>query len=90
MPIVYRSDLSRPLTSNEVDENFRQSYETFIWTQSTPAAVWTVPHNLGKFPSVIVVDGSGLKIEPNISYDLLGNIVTITHSSPTTGKAYIN
>lgn len=65
------------------------SSTTFTWTQSIALSVWTIPHNLNKFPSVSVVDNLGNVIYPDISY-VDSNIVQITHGSAFAGKAYLN
>lgn len=62
---------------------------TFIWEQALPAAIWTVPHNLGRFPSVMVVTNTGAVITPDILY-IDNNTVRISHSSALSGKAYLN
>lgn len=62
---------------------------TFQWDQAIALAVWTVPHNLQRFPSVTVVDASGRKVEPDITY-IDQDIVQITHGRPETGSAYFN
>lgn len=65
------------------------SSTTFTWTQSIALSVWTIPHNLNKFPSVSVVDNLGNLIYPDVSY-VDSNIVQITHGSAFAGKAYLN
>ncbi|WP_236207465.1 hypothetical protein [Pseudomonas tohonis] len=62
---------------------------TFQWDQAIALAVWTVPHNLQRFPSVTVVDSAGRKVEPDITY-IDQDIVQITHGRPETGTAYFN
>lgn len=62
---------------------------TFEWTQDIPLAVWTVPHNRGRFPSVTVVDHLGNRVEPDVTY-IDQNIVQITHGRPEIGKAFFN
>lgn len=62
---------------------------TYPWTQSIPLAVWTIPHNLDKYPSVTVVDTLNNKIEPDIKY-LDENNVQITHGVALAGKAFLN
>lgn len=61
----------------------------FVYTQVAPSATWSVPHNLGKFTSVEVVDSGGSVIIPNISY-IDSNNVTLSFGSATSGKAYFN
>src|SRR5215469_14334796 len=41
---------------------------TLIFTQGTAAASWTIAYNMGKFPSVDVVDSSGNELWPDIDY----------------------
>jgi hypothetical protein len=62
---------------------------TFTWTQTIPLSVWTIPHNLNKFPSVTVVDTLDNIIYPDVSYTD-SNIVQVTHGSAFAGKAYLN
>jgi hypothetical protein len=62
---------------------------TFTWIQTIPLNVWTVPHNLSKFPSVTVVDALGNIVYPDVSY-VDSNTVQITHGSAFAGKAYLN
>ena len=62
---------------------------SFTWTQTIALSVWTIPHNLNKFPSVSVVDNLGNVIYPDVSY-VDSNTVQITHGSAFAGKAYLN
>lgn len=62
---------------------------TYTHTQSIPAAVWTVAHNLGRFPSVSVVDHLGGLLTPDVRY-LDADLVQVIHSTPLIGKAYCN
>ena len=54
-----------------------------------PTISWTVTHNLGKYPSVMVVDTGNTVLEVNVHYVSV-NQLTITFASPTSGKAYLN
>lgn len=57
--------------------------------QSTPSASWTIAHNLGKRPSVSVVDSAGTNIVGNFEY-VDDNNCTLTFSSSFSGEAYLN
>jgi hypothetical protein len=57
--------------------------------QSTPEAVWTVTHNLGKKPSVVVVDSADTVVMGEIEY-LTTNSVRLTFVGAFSGKAYFN
>lgn len=65
------------------------SPSTFVWTQTVPAAVWDVPHNLNRYPSVTLVDTQGVEVHSDVAY-IDSNIVRVTFAIPTLGKAYLN
>jgi hypothetical protein len=51
--------------------------------------VWTIQHNLGKFPSVSIVDTGNTTVISQIDY-IDNNNLTITNSAQFAGKAYLN
>jgi len=51
--------------------------------------IWQIEHNLGKFPSITVVDTANNVIYADVNYNDLNN-VTITFTSSVTGYAYFN
>ena len=63
--------------------------KNFVFTQGTPAATWTITHNLGKFPSVSVVDSANTQVYGNVDY-INDNSLTLTFTSAFSGKAYLN
>ena len=69
------------------------SDKTFVFTQGVPATTWTIQHNLGKFPSVGVVDtasvANGQLYYGDVKY-IDSNNLTITFASEFSGKAYLN
>lgn len=63
--------------------------KTYIHIQGMASAVWTVTHNLGKYPSVTVVDSANTVIIGEVLYlDL--NTVRLSFSAPFCGSAYFN
>ena len=61
----------------------------FVHVQGTAAATWNINHNLGKNPSVVVVDSAGSFVygaETHIDE----NNLKVEFSAPFSGKAYIN
>jgi hypothetical protein len=62
---------------------------TYVHVQSTASATWTVGHNLGKYPSVSVVDTGGTTVIPDVHYDSPA-AVTLTFGAPTSGQAFCN
>lgn len=62
---------------------------TFTWNQTIPLTVWTIPHNMSRYPSVTVVDTSGNRVEPDVTYQS-NDIVQVVHGAAFAGKAYLN
>lgn len=62
---------------------------TYTHVQATPAAVWTITHNLGWYPNVTVIDSGGSVVEGEIAY--LSNVqVRLTFSGAFSGTAYLS
>ena len=66
-----------------------QGAPTFIFTQAVADTVWNVNHNLGKFPSVSVVNNNNVVINGEITY-IDNNNLTCTFSAGFAGTAYLN
>lgn len=62
---------------------------TYTWNQATALSVWTIPHNLDRFPSVTITDLLGQRVEPDVKY-VSSDIIQITHGIPFAGVAYLN
>jgi hypothetical protein len=61
----------------------------YVHEQTVASATWAVTHNLGKKPSVIVVDSGNNTIEPDIVY-IDNNSLEIHFAGSTSGFAYSN
>lgn len=61
----------------------------YVFTQIPPSNKWTITHNLGKFPSVIVQDSANDEVEGDIEYTS-SNALIITFTSAFSGTAYLN
>ena len=66
-----------------------QGAPTFVFTQGVPATTWTIPHDLGKFPSVSVINNNNVVINGEVIY-IDNNNVQLNFSAGFTGKAYLN
>mgnify|MGYP003644456701 FL=1 len=66
-----------------------ESDKTYIFNQVTPNVLWTIQHNLGKYPSVTTVNSNNIVYYGNITYIDLNNL-TIDFSAGFSGKAYLN
>jgi len=66
-----------------------QGVPTFVFTQGVPATTWNIQHNLGKFPSVSVINNNNIVINGEVTY-IDNNNVQLNFSAGFTGKAYLN
>ena len=66
-----------------------QGTPTFIFTQGVPDTVWDIEHNLGKFPSVSVVNNNDVVINGEVTY-IDNNNIQLNFSAAFTGSAYLN
>lgn len=62
---------------------------SYTHPQAIAGTVWTVPHNLNKYPSTTTTDNLGNVIYGDVAY-VDANIVQITHGSALTGFAHCN
>lgn len=58
----------------------------YNYSQATPSALWTIAHNLGYFPSVVVRDAGGNEVIADIQ-NLSANVLTISFFAPLAGTA---
>ena len=63
--------------------------KNYVHRQDTPSNLWTVNHNLNKFPSATLVLSTGQTGYGDVQY-IDENNLTITLANPESGKAYIN
>jgi hypothetical protein len=61
----------------------------YIYDQVSPATLWTINHNLNKYPSVTVVDSANTEVIGDVQYSNT-NTLTVAFSSAFSGKAYLN
>lgn len=98
-PDVYTLTLT-PLTGNgnfDVDKFYdfavftlsSQGVPTFVFTQGVAATTWNIQHNLGKFPSVSVINNNNIVINGEVTY-IDNNNVQLNFSAGFSGKAYLN
>lgn len=62
---------------------------TRVFKQNVATKVWTIQHNMSKYPSVIVVDSAGSQVFGDVVY-LDINSLQITFTSEFGGKVYLN
>lgn len=61
----------------------------YVHDQQTASATWTITHNMGKNPSVTIVDTANDEVEGYVKHNS-NNQITITFSAAVSGKAYLN
>ena len=71
------------------DNTWAEADKTFIFVQSASSTDWTIQHNMGKFPSVVVVNNNNVVMYGDITYTDSNNL-TINFSAGFSGKAYLN
>lgn len=65
------------------------SRQPVIHDQSTASDTWTINHNMGKYPSVSVVDSAGTVCEGTVTY-IDSNTVVCHFNGAFSGTAYLN
>ena len=76
-------------TQKELEKTKLIQVSTYTHNQIVPLSVWTITHNLKKYPSVTVVDSSGSVVVGDVKY-LSENELQVSFSGAFAGKAYLN
>ena len=61
----------------------------YTWSPPSAQSIWVIAHNLGKYPSVTVLDSTGRLVTPEVTY-LNINSVEVSFAFATSGTAYLN
>jgi hypothetical protein len=61
----------------------------FTYVQGVASTTWNIQHNLGKFPSITVIDTANTVVTGEYTYNDINN-VTLTFSAAFAGTAYLN
>lgn len=80
--IQSQTDLWNILQSLTVQTNY-------VHDQQVASASWVIVHNMGKKPAVSIVDTADDEVIGQVTYNS-NNQLTLTFSSPVSGKAYLN
>tara|TARA_Y100001937_G_scaffold21931_1_gene31007 strand:- start:2665 stop:3879 length:1215 start_codon:yes stop_codon:yes gene_type:complete len=102
---ILRQDIPRTHTNQQLTATSTGIYSTAVswnaisglpvynpfqtWNQDFSASTWTINHNLGKFPSVTIVDDTGCIVYGKVTYTNQ-NTITVDFSASLSGKAYLN
>ncbi len=85
-PMASTSAANRSYVDGAIDAVAVQAY---IHDQITPSVTWTIPHNLGFYPNVSVVDSGGNEVEGVITYIDVDNL-QVAFTDPFGGKAFLS
>lgn len=76
-------------TQKELEKIKLIQVSTYTHNQIVPLSMWTITHNLKKYPCVTVVDSSGSVVVGDVKY-LSENELQVSFSGAFAGKAYLN
>lgn len=79
--------LKRDLTNHNIV--MYMSEPNFVFTQISQESVWTIIHELGYNPKILVVDCQNKKLEPIVLYTASGTTITLIFNIPTSGRAFL-
>lgn len=66
-----------------------QHQATYVHVQGLAAAVWEIDHNLNRWPSVTVVESTGIVCLPEVEY-VSADKIRLTFLAPLSGRAFLN
>jgi hypothetical protein len=89
--VTYNTPEQGTVTLNKLNAPYlAATYErAYIHTQSSPAATWTIAHNLNKFPAVSIVDSANAEVIGEVEYIDADNLV-VKFTAAFSGQAFIN
>jgi hypothetical protein len=61
----------------------------FTFSQGVASDTWLINHNLGKFPSVVIIDSAETVVIGDVEY-LDTNSIRVTFTSSFSGTAFLN
>lgn len=70
-------------------EESKQNPQRIVHCQIEPSTTWRVVHGLKKYPSMLVIDERGIKIEPTKVQYVTQNRAILTFDTPLKGKVFV-
>ena len=77
------------LVSGTINVPGQDEVDSYVHEQNSPSSVWTINHNLNKYPSIVLVDSDDDVIYGEVNYESK-NTILITLSAAISGKAFLN
>ena len=84
-----QDQIIQTVTSSNLNIGGGGSDVNYTHNQSQPLNIWYVEHNLGKYPSVSIIDSAGSLVVGDVSY-IDTNSLLITLAAGMSGKASLN
>jgi len=85
----YSMGTVRTIVTSTINVPGQDEINSYIHEQNSPSAVWTINHNLTKYPAVVLVDNDDDVIYGEVNYES-NNTIVITLSAAISGKAFLN
>lgn len=73
----------------KIEDNVISVDNSYIYEQGIASTEWVINHNLGRNPTVVVIDTSGNVVEPSVQYVDLNTCIVKTNYA-FKGTAYLN
>lgn len=83
------TDLEERVTNLETNFSNLDADKNYEYRQDSAASVWSIDHNLNKYPSVTILDSTGEQCLGDITH-LNKNSLIITFTAAFSGKASLN
>ena len=85
-----KNPVQNKVVTKAIEEVAKNTDRHFTYEQAAPSDVWIIVHDLGKKPSITIVDSADTVIIPdNIEYNDM-NTATVYFLAAFAGKAYCN
>lgn len=73
----------------QTDVNTMVQDKSYTHNQISPANIWTITHNLNKYPAITITDSSGNVVVGDTNYESVDK-VTLSFTAAFAGKAFLN
>lgn len=80
-------DENQQVPQQNIPQNIKD--KNYVHIQNTTDSLWTVNHNLGKYPSIEVTDSAGSSISANVQHTDLNTAIVVL-AFALSGRAFCN
>ena len=75
------------ITNSDWVEEYTENY---VHTQGSSSATWSITHNLGRDPSVMIYDSNNKEIIGQVEINVTNVSITISFNKSYSGKAFLS